>query len=101
MVEAFQQLSGNWWGLYCLQCSCSEPERQLPTASPGESKTCVWVSLGRQGSHRHNPALVCHYGHFISSCWASSCGLAEEGRAGHKWPGVGGQRKAFSSEAGE
>lgn len=69
LCGAFQQLSGDCWGLYCLQCPCSEPQRQLPTASPGESETCVWVSLGRQGSHRHNPALVCHYGHFISSCW--------------------------------
>lgn len=72
------------------QCPCGEPERQLPTASPGESETCVWVGLGWQGSHGHNPALVCHYGHFISSCLAGRCGLAEEVRAEHKWPGVGG-----------
>lgn len=76
-----EAIPGTGGGIILSRCPCSDPERQLPTASLGASGTYVWVGLSWQDSHTHNCALVCHYEHFISSCQAARWGLAEEGQA--------------------
>lgn len=74
-MEAFQELVGALFSpsalVVTLKGSCP--------LLPGESGTYTWVGLSWQDSHSHNRVLVCHYECFISSCWATRWGLAEEG----------------------
>ena len=77
-------------GVILSWCPGSDPEMQLPAASPGKGGNCVWVGLSWLHLPGHSPALVGHEEHLISSCWAARWGPAEERGAGTSGPGWGG-----------
>lgn len=88
---------GLWWrharnwpgiggGVILSWCPGSDPERQLPAASPGKSGNCMWVGLSWLHLPGHSPALVS-----LSSAAAGPPGGGQQSRgepAQVAWGGV-------------